>query len=92
MSLQLTEHEQQRRKLWCDAWVAVANAYNSRTPEVATGWADAALADFDERFESPFSRLNRLKSERCNCVKPIPSSDGEVVTCGRCGLVMEENE
>lgn len=46
-------HEQQRRDLWAQAWVATANANDCKSPEVATKYADAALRDFDSRFPRP---------------------------------------
>jgi len=45
------EHELRRRDLWSSAWNAVARAENTRRPDTATSWADAALKSFDIRFK-----------------------------------------
>lgn len=39
-----------RRKLWCDVWVAMALSTTCDRPDIARDWADAAVKDFDERF------------------------------------------
>lgn len=39
-----------RERVWREAWVAVAGTWNSNSAEIATKWADAALAAFDARF------------------------------------------
>lgn len=52
-------HEQQRQQLWCEVWVAVAQASNSTRKDVCTDWADEALKAFDERFA--LSEAQKLK-------------------------------
>lgn len=52
----MTQHEQQRRAIWIQAWSAVASAWNSKEADVATKWADKALKAFDERFPAPAER------------------------------------
>ncbi len=47
------EHELARKKLWADAWTAVANASDCKSKNAPTTWADQALADFDKRFPKP---------------------------------------
>ena len=42
--------EKQRRQCWIDAWCSVASAWNAKTHNVATEWADEALKAFDKRF------------------------------------------
>jgi hypothetical protein len=44
------DHEEIRKELWCNVWVAVAGASNSTKSELVSLWADRALRDFDERF------------------------------------------
>lgn len=46
-------HEEQRKKLWCDAWIAVAGSSNCVSTEAPRNWADQALALFDQRFPAP---------------------------------------
>jgi len=47
------DHEQQRKKLWCDVYVAYVSASNSTSSSGAKTWADQALKSFDERFPAP---------------------------------------
>ena len=47
------QHEEVRKKLWCDAWVSTANANDCKSTDSATRWADAALEEFDARFPPP---------------------------------------
>ena len=47
------EHEKMRRRLWCDVAAAVASSWNCHDKPVPGKWADAVLADFDERFPKP---------------------------------------
>ncbi len=47
------DHEQQRKKLWCDVYVAYVGAANSTKSDGAKAWADVALAAFDARFPKP---------------------------------------
>ena len=47
------QHEEVRKKLWCDAWVSTANANDWKSTDSATRWADAALEEFDARFPPP---------------------------------------
>jgi hypothetical protein len=44
----------ERRRVWSDAWIGTANANDCKKPQVATDWADAALAAFDSRFAKDF--------------------------------------
>lgn len=44
------DHEDQRKRLWIDVFVAVANASNSVNKESCARWADYALQEFDSRF------------------------------------------
>jgi hypothetical protein len=46
-------HEQQRKKLWCDVYVAYVGTDNSTDPDGASCWADKALKRFDKRFPAP---------------------------------------
>jgi len=43
-------HENQRKKLWCDVYVAYVSAANAIKEDGAKAWADTALKRFDERF------------------------------------------
>jgi len=45
------DNSETRKQLWCDAWVATASASNCVDHKVASGWADRAVAAFDERFK-----------------------------------------
>jgi hypothetical protein len=54
------DHEEIRKELWCNVWVAVAGASNSTRSDIVTTWADRALKDFDERFP----RQNDKEHER----------------------------
>ena len=47
------DHEQQRKKLWCDVYVAYVASSNSTACDGARVWADKALERFDERFQKP---------------------------------------
>ena len=47
------QHEEVRKKLWCDAWVSTANANDCKSTDSATRWADDALKEFDARFPAP---------------------------------------
>lgn len=40
----------QRESVWVQAWIAVANANDCKSPDIATKYADACLKAFDERF------------------------------------------
>ena len=44
------DHEQQRRQLWCDVYVAYVSSGNSSDSDGGRRWADKALERFDERF------------------------------------------
>jgi hypothetical protein len=46
------QHEQTRRKVWADVWIATASVFNVRETAVATSWADKCLAAYDERFKA----------------------------------------
>jgi hypothetical protein len=39
-----------REEVWMRAWCAVSSAFNCKTAEAATRWADKALEAFDARF------------------------------------------
>ncbi len=47
------DHEMQRKKLWCDVYVAYVSADNSTLSDGGKSWADRALKAFDERFPQP---------------------------------------
>ncbi len=47
------EHEQQRRQLWCDVYVALVRSGNSTDENEGRLWSDIALAEFDRRFKAP---------------------------------------
>ena len=51
MEFEKMMHEKMRKQVWLDAWCACASAFNCSQAEVATKWADKALAAFDERFK-----------------------------------------
>lgn len=44
------DHDQQRKKLWCDVYVAYVGADNATDKYGAKEWADVALSEFDKRF------------------------------------------
>jgi hypothetical protein len=44
-------HENFRKKLWCDVYVAYVSSDNSIHRDGAKNWADTALQRFDERFK-----------------------------------------
>ena len=46
-------HEDHRKQLWCDVYVAYVNAANATNNDGAAKWADIALKRFDERFKEP---------------------------------------
>jgi len=50
---QSEEHENIRKKLWIDIYVAYVAAPNSINDDGAYVWADIALKRFDERFTEP---------------------------------------
>ncbi len=50
---QSEEHENIRKKLWCDVYVAYVAAPNSVKSDGAYGWADNAVKRFDETFSNP---------------------------------------
>jgi hypothetical protein len=39
-------------EVWLKAWCSVANAFNCESIEAATRWADGALKDYKQRFDS----------------------------------------
>ncbi len=47
------EHQNIRKKLWMDVYVAYVGAANSTYKEGAANWADTALEKFDARFKEP---------------------------------------
>lgn len=46
------EHELMRRKLWCNAWTATSNSNDCKDSSVATRFANAALEEFDLKFQA----------------------------------------
>ena len=50
---QSEEHENIRKKLWCDVYVAYVAAPNSVKSDGAYGWADNAVKRFEETFSKP---------------------------------------
>jgi len=50
---QSEHHENIRKKLWSDVYVAYVAASNSINSDGAYVWADIALKRFDERFNEP---------------------------------------
>lgn len=46
------EHQNLRKKIYTDAWAAVAGAFNSKI-EHPKKWAERALKEFDEQFPMP---------------------------------------
>lgn len=54
MNEQQAKHEEARKQVWSSAWSATANANDCKNKEVATSWADHALAEFDKRFPRPY--------------------------------------
>jgi hypothetical protein len=50
---QSEQHENIRKKLWSDVYVAYVAASNSIEKDGAHKWADIALKRFDERFNEP---------------------------------------
>lgn len=45
-----------REEVWHRAWIALAAGFNVREHQVATRWADACLAAFDERFPATIAQ------------------------------------
>lgn len=43
-------HQEIRKKLWADVWVAMANSSTCMTDAVATSWANMAVKEFDKTF------------------------------------------
>lgn len=52
------EHQNIRKKLWIDVYVAYVGAANAINKDGASQWADIALKRFDERFEEPRTETN----------------------------------
>lgn len=48
---QKEKHENFRKKLWCDVYVAYVGADNATKNDGAKVWSDLALKAFDERFK-----------------------------------------
>ena len=46
-------HQDQRKQLWCEIYVAYVSAANATNDDGAAKWADIALKRFDERFKEP---------------------------------------
>lgn len=44
------DHDEYRKQLWCDVYVAYVESSNSTSSSGAANWADAALKAFDQRF------------------------------------------
>lgn len=45
-------HDNFRKELWCNVYVAYVSAANATNKDGASNWADIALKRFDERFNS----------------------------------------
>jgi hypothetical protein len=45
------EHQNLRKKLWIDVYVAYVSSANAIKSDGASHWSDIALERFDERFE-----------------------------------------
>lgn len=54
-------HENIRKKLWSDAFAAVAGAFNCNSASVAIKWADEGLKEFDKRFPAPPKEVDTAK-------------------------------
>ena len=54
------DHEQQRKRLWCEIYIAYVRASNSTEPDGGQQWADVALKRFDERFPKPLATAAAL--------------------------------
>lgn len=50
---EILSHKEQRKQLWIDVWVNVANASNCNNVQSPTKWADIAIQEFDKRFPQP---------------------------------------
>ena len=50
------DHNELRKQLWCDVYVAYVSASNSTSSSGAKNLADQALKCFDERFSDEASR------------------------------------
>lgn len=55
---EIISHQEQRKRLWADAWVHVASASDCKSHDTATKWADKALEEFDKRFRSKSDETN----------------------------------
>ena len=62
------DHESQRKELWINAWVAVANSNSSYRIGVPTEWADRALSDFDDRFKEKAITQPDALGEACKVI------------------------
>lgn len=47
------QHENLRKKLWIDVYVAYVGSSNAVNNDGAASWADISLKKFDERFKLP---------------------------------------
>ena len=43
---------EERKKFWCDVYIAYVNSSNSTNSSYAVTWADRALIEFDKKFPS----------------------------------------
>jgi len=55
------DHEQKRKQLWCDVYVAYVQSSNSTCQDGGKHWADTALKRFDERFPRPAQAVDEDK-------------------------------
>jgi hypothetical protein len=47
--------QQARRELWCKCYLAYVRSSNSVHPDGAASWADRALREYDDRFETQWA-------------------------------------
>ena len=50
------EHQNIRKNLWINVYIAYVGAANAIKEDGATKWCDIALKRFDERFKEPHER------------------------------------
>ena len=61
-------HEQQRKKLWCEVYVAYVRSDNSTESSGGASWADRALREFDKRFPATVEASDQAQASPVSSV------------------------
>jgi len=51
---------EERKKFWCDVYIAYVNSSNSTESKGAVNWANRALEEFDKKFPNDGNKSKGL--------------------------------